>query len=70
MPKIFVSYRRADNPHAAGRICDRLIDVFGRESVFYDIDSVPLGTRAIAPHWVICEDERRFVFGSLRCSGW
>lgn len=41
--KIFISYRREDNPDAAGRIYDRLSSHFGHQSVFFDIDSVPLG---------------------------
>ena len=43
MPGIFISYRRADNPDAAGRIYDRLVSEFGRAQVFKDVDSIPLG---------------------------
>ena len=43
MTDIFISYRREDVPDAAGRIFDRLSNHFGAESVFFDIDSVPLG---------------------------
>ena len=43
MSKIFISYRRDDTSDAAGRIYDRLASHFGAESIFFDIDSVPLG---------------------------
>jgi len=36
-------YRREDTQDAAGRLHDRLVDAFGAERVFMDIDSVPLG---------------------------
>ena len=41
--RLFISYRREDTADAAGRLCDRLTDVFGTTGVFMDIDSVPLG---------------------------
>jgi hypothetical protein len=41
--KIFISYRRDDEPHAAGRLFDRLEDAFGQEDLFFDIDSIPPG---------------------------
>jgi eukaryotic-like serine/threonine-protein kinase len=40
---IFISYRRSDNPDAVGRIYDRLVSEFGKERVFKDVDSIPLG---------------------------
>ena len=40
---IFVSYRRSDSADIAGRIYDRLIGKFGKEPVFKDVDSIPLG---------------------------
>jgi hypothetical protein len=43
MPKIGISYRRADSDAIAGRIKDRLVDHFGEHSVFMDIDSIPFG---------------------------
>jgi hypothetical protein len=33
MPKIFISYRREDSEHVAGRIYDRLYTHFGRDNV-------------------------------------
>ncbi len=41
-PKIIVSYRRADSA-MAGRIFDRLVQRFGKESLFIDIDNIPFG---------------------------
>ena len=43
MSGIFISYRRADSPDATGRVYDRLVAEFGKEHVFKDIDSIPLG---------------------------
>jgi hypothetical protein len=43
MSKIVISYRRADSEAMAGRIRDRLANEFGEDSVFMDIDSIPIG---------------------------
>jgi len=43
MPRITISYRRDDSLDVTGRIFDRLAAHFGRESVFRDIDNIPLG---------------------------
>src|SRR5215472_16467854 len=43
MSKILISYRREDSADVTGRIYDRLIQAFDRESVFKDVDSIPLG---------------------------
>ncbi len=43
MSKIFLSYRRDDAATACGRMYDRLVARFGKESVFKDVDSIPLG---------------------------
>ncbi len=40
---LFLSYRRVDSRDMVGRIYDRLITHFPIESVFRDIDSLPLG---------------------------
>jgi hypothetical protein len=57
MPRIVLSYRRADSDAIAGRIRDRLAREYGDDSVFMDIDSIPFGTdfrehieNAIAQH--------------------
>lgn len=40
MPRIFISYRRADSAAVAGRIHDRLVAVFGERNVFKDVDDI------------------------------
>jgi serine/threonine protein kinase len=41
--KIFLSYRREDTKHVAGRIFDRLAQEFGEKEVFFDVDTIPVG---------------------------
>ena len=55
MPKIIVSYRRSDTQAIAGRIYDRLSTHYGDESVFMDIDKIPVGT-----------DFRQYIRNELR----
>ena len=43
MPKIIISYRRADSGVITGRIRDRLAQHYGEDSVFMDIDNIPFG---------------------------
>jgi formylglycine-generating enzyme required for sulfatase activity len=43
VPKIAISYRRADTEVMAGRIRDRLADRYGDEAIFMDIDNIPFG---------------------------
>ncbi len=43
MPKVFISYRRADSRKDAGRIYDRLVEAFGRANIFKDVDNIPYG---------------------------
>lgn len=40
---IFISYRRKDSPDVCGRIYDRLVQKFGKQAIFKDVDSIPLG---------------------------
>jgi hypothetical protein len=40
---IFVSYRRQESAHLAGRLYDRLADRFGEAQVFIDVDAIELG---------------------------
>lgn len=40
---IFISYRREDSSHAAGRLFDRLKQHFAAGSVFMDVDAIDLG---------------------------
>lgn len=43
MPRIAISYRRADAQDITGRIFDRLATRYGRQSVFRDIDNIRPG---------------------------
>jgi hypothetical protein len=43
MARILISYRRSDAAAFAGRICDRLVEIYGSEHVFMDVDSIALG---------------------------
>jgi hypothetical protein len=58
MSVVFVSYRRADTQQAAGRLADRLIDRFGRDSVAIDVDTDQVG-----------RDYRTLIAGHLERSG-
>jgi len=40
---IFVSYRRQETGHLAGRLYDCLADRFGEDQVFMDVDTMELG---------------------------
>ena len=40
---IFLSYRREETEHAAGRLGDRIAQRFGPEKLFVDVDSIPPG---------------------------
>ncbi len=42
-PAIFISYRRQDSSDVTGRIYDCLVETFGRDRIFKDVDSIPLG---------------------------
>ncbi len=44
-PSVFISYRREDTRHIAGRIFDRLVSHFGKASVFMDIEDVPIASK-------------------------
>ena len=43
MPRIYISYRRADSAAYAGRLYDHLAERFGSDSVFLDISAVKPG---------------------------
>lgn len=43
MSRIFISYRRDDSADITGRLYDRLVRKFGKQSVFKDVDDIPLG---------------------------
>jgi hypothetical protein len=42
-PSVFISYRRSDTKAIARLIHQGLVAAFGREQIFFDIDSVPVG---------------------------
>jgi glycerophosphoryl diester phosphodiesterase len=41
--RIFISYRRQDSAYPAGWLYDRLVERFGPDQIFKDIDSIELG---------------------------
>jgi len=41
--KIFINYRRGDDPGNTGRLFDQLEDVIPRDQLFIDVDSIPPG---------------------------
>ena len=43
MPKLFISYRRSASAGHAGRLYDRLIQEYGADSVFLDVEKIPPG---------------------------
>jgi hypothetical protein len=43
MAQIFISYRRQDSAYLAATLSDKLQQHFGPNSVFFDIDNIPLG---------------------------
>jgi len=40
---IFISYRRDESGHVAGRLNDSLAPTFGRNKLFMDVDNIPVG---------------------------
>jgi hypothetical protein len=42
-PAIFISYRREDSIGHAGRLFDRLVEQFGKERIYRDIDTIQAG---------------------------
>jgi hypothetical protein len=40
---VFLSYRRAEDAHVAGRIYDHLEGEFGTKQVFFDVEGIPIG---------------------------
>lgn len=70
--KVFISYRRDDNAYAARGVHDRLERELGRDSLFMDVDAIPLGVdfvdsaevakcdvllAIIGPTWLEAHDE-------------
>jgi hypothetical protein len=42
-PGVFISYRRKESSHIAGRLYDRLVERLGEARVFMDVDSIKPG---------------------------
>jgi hypothetical protein len=42
-PAIFISYRREDSSGHAGRLFDRLVEHFGKERIYRDVDTIQAG---------------------------
>jgi hypothetical protein len=47
--KIFINYRRGDDPGHTGRLFDRLQDVFQPEQLFLDVDNIAPVMISLAP---------------------
>jgi len=43
MSQIFISYRRHDDSHAAGRLYNELVPLVDRDRIFMDVDAIPPG---------------------------
>lgn len=41
--KIFISYRREDTSGESGRLKDKLEQIFGKENIFYDVETLEAG---------------------------
>lgn len=65
MPRIFVSYRRSDSITITGRIYDRLVDAFGEQYIFKDVDDIPVGVdfRAVLNREVSSADVLLVIIG-------
>src|ERR1700730_2327768 len=67
MPKVAISYRRSDST-IASRIFRRLVDRYGKESVFIDVNDVPAG--AAFPQYVDTILSKTQVLLVLIVSNW
>lgn len=66
--KVFFSYRRTDSSQVVGRIYDRVSKRYGRQNVFKDVDSIPLGHDfvAVIREWIAQTDVVLVLIGE----GW
>ena len=46
--RVFINYRRRDTRHVAGRLRDQLVNRFGKDSVFVDVESILPGEDYVA----------------------
>ena len=58
--KVFISYRRADSQHVSDRIYEHLVERFGDDTVFKDVDSIPPAGVRIRTGGLICPLLPRF----------
>ncbi|MDX2162081.1 MAG: TIR domain-containing protein [bacterium] len=65
MPQIFISYRRDDSADICDRIYERLAQVYGRRSLFKDVDNIPGGVdfRAVIESSLLKSDVVLVVIG-------
>ena len=65
MPRIFISYRRADTASIAGRLYDRLAQHFGADEIFKDVDDIPGGLdfRDVVTGWIERSDVMLVLMG-------
>ena len=65
MPRIFISYRRADSNSITGRIHDSLEAAFGGDNIFKDVDDIPLGSdfREILDHQISLNEVLLVIIG-------
>jgi hypothetical protein len=60
LPKIFINYRRGDDPSNTGRLFDRLQEVFASDQLFMDVDNIAPGLDFVR----VLEEQ----MGQWRCS--
>jgi len=62
---IFINYRREDSENVVGRIYDRLVQDFGKGSVFKDVEDILPGVdfRRVLEHEVVSTDVMLVVIG-------
>jgi hypothetical protein len=68
--KIFISYRRSDSSAIVDRICERLAKRYTRDTIFRDIDSIPVATNfhdLIRDELAVC-DIALVIIGPHWCS--
>ncbi len=66
VPRVFISYRREDTEWQSGHLYERLADELGEGNVFFDVDSVPIGTnvRDVIAGYISEADVLLVVIGS------
>jgi ABC-type phosphate transport system substrate-binding protein len=67
MAEIFISYRRADSQAISDRIHEYLVDAFGDNQVFKDVDDIPIGAdfRRVLDDRVASADVLLVIIGQM-----